>query len=215
MEAVDSKPEQKRKKRIFIEDEDDDENTSKALALATNRLLLRRCLITHDWGDSLMGQVTLNSELRTRLSFLVREFSEKDRGRRLAPVLQVMLVLNGAGISEPVVTISDLDSIIMRLDKFMLKKSEVDVARILVHWVFMFLKTNYPKAMILEYNLRTFGDDCHPGVKQSFWRNFFKKECGLFEGETDCTSFPTSTEKAEELFREQLTAVNATWVKSP
>ena len=80
MEAVDSKPEQKRKKRIFIEDEDDDENTSKALALATNRLLLRRCLITHDWGDSLMGQVTLNSELRTRLSFLVREFSEKDRG---------------------------------------------------------------------------------------------------------------------------------------
>ena len=215
MEAVDSKPEQKRKKRIFIEDEDDDENTSKALALATNRLLLRRCLITHDWGDSLMGQVTLNSELRTRLSFLVREFSEKDRGRRLAPVLQVMLVLNGAVISEPVVTISDLDSIIMRLDKFMLKKSEVDVARILVHWVFMFLKTNYPKAMILEYNMRTFGDDCHPGVKQSFWRNFFKKECGLFEGETDCTSFPTSTEKAEELFREQLTAVNATWVKSP
>ena len=212
MEAADGKPEPKRKRIIVIEDEDEDVGEKENI---TSKALLRRCLITSDWGDSLMGQVTLSSELRTRLSFLVREFSEKDRGRRLAPVLQVMLVLNGAVISEPVVTISDLDSIIMRLDKFMLKKSEVDVARILVHWVFMFLKTNYPKAMILEYNLRTFGDDCHPGVKQSFWRNFFKKECGLFEGETDCTSFPTSTEKAEELFREQLTAVNATWVKSP
>jgi len=175
---------------------------------------LRRCLITNDWGDSLMGQVTLDSELKTRLSFLVREFSEMDRGRRLAPVLQVMLGLNGVLVSEPVVTISDLDSIIIRLDKFMLKKSEVPVARILVHWVFLFLKTNFPKAMVFEYNLRTFGDDCHPDVQQSFWRKFFKRQCGLFQG-VDCTPFPMTPEEAEESFREQLASVNATWAKSP
>jgi hypothetical protein len=220
MEAAD-KQQQKPKRRIIIieeEEEDEAENESQKendphqiKLMRTDSRKLRKCLVTSSWGDSLMGQVTL--ENKTSLGFQVREFREKDGRRELAPVLQIMLMLNGKACLEPVVTISEINSMIVKLDKFLFRKSELIVARILVHWVLLFLKTNYPKAHVFEFNLRTFGDDCFPGVKPSYWRGVFQKQFGLCQG-GDGTPFPLTIEAAEEGFRGQLAVANASWIKN-
>lgn len=214
----DPKQLQKAKRRIVIEDDDDDISTKEnkpeqKKVMTTEFRTLRKCLITSSWGDSLMGRVTLDNEWKTTMGFQVREFTQMDGRQKLAPVLQILLILNGKACVETVMTISELESIILKLDKFMLRKSELMIARILIHWVFLFLKTNFPQALVFEFNLRTLGDDCHVGVKTSYWERVFKKDFDLFQG-GDGTPFPPTIEAAEEVFREQLAQVNATWVKS-
>jgi len=214
--------EKKRKLRRIITESDDEEDkvaitvVMKQVKKSHEQEIVPFCLESH-WTSCLLGPVSLNSKGRPRIHLYTREHETKNSfaaKKALKSDLHFTFVIGDGAIAEEsptLVSISDFDEDLMKLTKFMINPAHLPLARVIIHWVFLFLKIINPRAMSWEFDLRERAD-CHADATPTFWRKTFRKEFDLFvaAGISNCTRSITD---AEDMFKTQLAIVGATRIE--
>jgi hypothetical protein len=205
------------KKRIIVEDEEDSDgekenagNGEKENAVAK---IMKRFTPSTEWTDSGLGSVSLKGGDTVYLQVrVVTPVSALCGRKQLQSVWEFRVITNGSRRSnaESDVTVSQFDDIIVRLDKMMIPMTESTLTRIVVHWVFFFLKTNCSRAKVFENNMRD-RDDCHEESTAKDWQRVFRKQFNLFVTVGGSTCFPGTSAEAEDILKAQLKMENAIW----